>query len=687
MDITKRKRIPTEKSAVTSRKAAVAFPTWKVVLKDRSGKKYPYDFSPFAHKRPVLARHFQHAFCGQFLRHKSRVSYLFALKIFWRFLDHLDSYGNVITTLDQIDSGLIELYIYWLKQNNKISDEPWNPNTQRKFYSYVKKMLEWLVIHKRQDCSVNLVFPHDVYAKASRHSTPREPYSKSELVQIMRAIEAELEEVNIKLENHYIKKNVGRDPRVGNHNKDSPWRGWENVVWYFETKLRCTPRTQRWLCKHGHLSFVVGVKFHNGLKAVWTKLGVGSDRQYTKKRIGTDPTKGAQVPWTQWNNIVWYFENVLQCEYRSINWLRDNGHHSFIRAARFFHGGIDAVWQRLDVWSSTTKQALTPFVMFFAIVTGANKTPLIEMKRDCIREDALLGRKYVTWSKTRGHSIHRSWSPIARLIVERVLHLTDSLVPGAGIDEKNLWLYNSYSNGIRSIDDISNNEFDWLIKKYNLKADDGSPLKLNITRFRPTFASRAFELCDGDIVKIRTLLNHAQLKTTQRYIHQFDKEKAEDRAFRGIANILSAIRNNDLIGRYAEKVGTTKEKVITLLRNQIFFTGLGNCLDPFRSPLKGEKAMKRCSRFWKCITCRHTLVLDTDLPELISHYNRIAQFKKSMSAKAFKKTYGFILSIIDNDILPRFSKTTVEKARTSAAKYPAPAIDLPTMYLEDHLNS
>ncbi len=591
MDISRRKRKASRKQLENSPLIINgSIKGWKLTIANSHGEMKSFDFSSFAEKRPELAKHFFEAFCGLQVEHNGRAQCLDTVRKFWLFLDHTEQ-ANVLTKLSDINLDAVEKYLHWLSMQRSRKGGFLGSETQRFSYSNIKRLLKWLIVHKRGECSKELSFPHNVFCGAARKSKSRNSYSKAELNRLMKAIEEELEHINARIENRYVKQNIGRDPRK-RHTKPSLWKDWENLVWYFENVFNCKPKTTRWISREGHSSFT--------------------------------------------------------------------------HAVRRYHGGQFAVQERLGLWTGTSQQVLLPFLLLFAIVTGANPDPILEMQRDCVKEDALMGHKYVIWHKRRGKSIQKSWSPSARLIVERVLELTKDLVPEAGNQANYLWLVPGRNGTGRRLHIAQPNKFKAFIEKYKLKADDGSPLRINLSRLRPTFASRAYEICNGDLVKLRTLMGHSRISTTQRYVHHFDREQEEDRAFNGLTNIVEATKNGSLISRYAVETKSTEKHVLKQLKGQTFYTGLGHCLDPYKSPMLGERTENRCRLFWSCLTCRHTLILDSDLPSLLSHYNTVEKFRKHMTVEAFEETYAWILKIIDCDILPKFEKEIVNAAREKA---------------------
>ncbi|MBF4323047.1 hypothetical protein EAY22_22895, partial [Vibrio anguillarum] len=63
-----------------------------------------------------------------------------------------------------------------------------------------------------------------------------------------------------------------------------------------------------------------------------------------------------------------------------------------------------------------------------------------------------------------------------------------------------------------------------LVDKYHLEDDDGNPMVLTTTRFRPTLVS---ELVDAgvSIRKIQYLLGHASIYTTMSYLEKLDFDR------------------------------------------------------------------------------------------------------------------------------------------------------------------
>jgi len=404
---------------------------------------------------------------------------------------------------------------------------------------------------------------------------------------------------------------------------------------------------------------------------------------YVKTGKGIDPRghRASEGRWKDFDNVVWYFENVLDCQYRKHEWLMSNGHSSFSHCGHLY-GGLDNVWTSLGVWSGSSKEMLVPFFLLFAYLSGANLTPMFTMRRDCIKQHPSLDRKCIVLQKTKsGNASYKiNHSGYCVNIVKRVLEITKDLALEADDNVKNyLWLYRpKCSAGIAYIGMSNRNDLGCFlkafVKKHNIRDENGVLVKLNIARLRPTFASKMFVKTKGDIVKIQKLLNHEWISTTQGYVSSAGMDHMREDAASDLANHEKKLRAQVAVGDVASELGISKEETVKVLSGE-YDTYLGKCRDLFDSPLQGEKKGRACTRFHNCLQCPSCVITSFDLHRILSYYNHINRLRKFMPSKLFNETYGWVIKAID-EACGRFKPSTVEEAKRKALADPFPAWDI-----------
>lgn len=121
---------------------------------------------------------------------------------------------------------------------------------------------------------------------------------------------------------------------------------------------------------------------------------------YQRKEIGADPrvgfgmAKGAKG-WKHWSNMVWYFENVLNCRPFLATRANLKTHRSFCYAAAQYHAGLASVWLRLGVSPLIDSNLIVPLAIKLAWETGLNPESVLNLRRDCFQEfHPLTGQPY-----------------------------------------------------------------------------------------------------------------------------------------------------------------------------------------------------------------------------------------------------------------------------------------------------
>jgi integrase len=392
-----------------------------------------------------------------------------------------------------------------------------------------------------------------------------------------------------------------------------------------------------------------------------TKKAQRIAKGYERSGAGKDPRgftgRGDKIPgkgWTHWDNMVWYFENVMDCKAitksRNSSGKVKKGQGRFFWAAREYHGGIEAVWQRLGVVPYIGSDLVIPLAMKLAWETGLNPNSILNLKRDCYQEvHGLSGLPFIRYYKERStgekelqlalfdgkdeaelHLLPKQ-SEIIRRTIELLLKLTEPLVDKALPDDKDfLLLFQTlHENG----PNISENRVMRVNKgalqawseaaRRNLKKTTGDTLEiLNLARFRATKITQMVR--DGhDFFHVQAIAGHASVRTTARYLATY---QLEPKARREVAATLVQIQRNareynDSPKPYAMSAGKYNSEFI--------YKGvLSDCKNPFDPPksvrgLSSYQAGQSCSYWNMCLLCPNVIITRRHLPLLVGYANEI----------------------------------------------------------------
>jgi len=319
-------------------------------------------------------------------------------------------------------------------------------------------------------------------------------------------------------------------------------------------------------------------------------------------------------------------------------------------------------------------QVLTVYLIVIAARTGRNPTPLVELTRDAVKEHPIRPDRLgllVTYKRRSNKTSMQAFEtskliedmvsiPMDALtLYKEVISLTDSLVAEMPPGLKNrLWLYRQTGSGRGAkdlVDVLTQHKYFMaarnIIKRHDLRDEDGKPLQLNISRLRKTFAQRMWQLTGGDVVALAEQLGNTPTVAGQSYVTVTPEMEANFRRLGYIMHADWAGKLDDLafLAELSRETGISVEQLknIAVGNNN---TGVGRCTDP----LRGEKAPDdgtHCIRWLECFHCQNQLVMESDLYRLFSFYYLLLKERNFVSRPHWDELYGNIIQIIDHEII------------------------------------
>lgn len=330
-------------------------------------------------------------------------------------------------------------------------------------------------------------------------------------------------------------------------------------------------------------------------------------------------------------------------------------------------------------------------LLVVALHTGRNTNPLLEMPIDCLRAHPKEGIEFLVVYKRRGYTSSkvalRKSSTVQRVVeftptlrptvahlIGRVVELTATLRMQAPDDIKDrVWLYRRSRDGQGAVSVLTTGTLDEAIKKlvktYDLRGDDGEPMRINVSRLRKTFVNRVHEILDGDIPATAAAAGDSTVTTMRHYLRPSEESRKNWR-FMGIALVEELLTNT---------IGATER------------TPVGRCSDT----KGGEYAPKRdgglCQSFLNCLRCRNYVVTGDDLWRLFSFYWRVLRERPRVDKRRWDRQLAHIPRLIERDVIEAglarkvFKQAQVNAARDRARYDPHPFWATPTIINE--LNS
>lgn len=330
-------------------------------------------------------------------------------------------------------------------------------------------------------------------------------------------------------------------------------------------------------------------------------------------------------------------------------------------------------------------------LLVVALHTGRNTTPLLEMPMNCLRAHPKEGIEFLVVFKRRGYSSTkvalRASNSVMRVVestptlrstvaglIRRVLALTAGLRREAPEDIRDrVWLYRRSRDSESRVSALTHGTLEEAIKKlvrtYDLRVDDGDPMRINVSRLRKTFVNRVYEILDGDVVATATAAGNSLVVTMRNYLRPSEDARKNWR-FMGLVLVEELLTNT---------LGATER------------TPVGRCSDT----TAGEYAPKRngdlCQSFLNCLRCRNYVVTGDDLWRLFSFYFRILRERPRVDKRRWDHHLAHIPRLIDRDVIQAglrrklFKPEQVNAARERARHDPHPLWASPTIINE--LNS
>ncbi|QYG02518.1 site-specific integrase [Massilia sp. NP310] len=169
-------------------------------MKFDNGEIVNFDFLPYSRSdRDEIALQFRDAIWSMRFSSTaaSLVSYMNAIKTFWRFLDDLQERASPISRFSQIDRKTVDTFLSWLSMRvisepHRNAGKPFSVTHQRNIFSGIKGILVNRQRLSPTSVSTDLSFPSNPFPYSNRAAPPRREYSQDEQDRIVAALGADL---------------------------------------------------------------------------------------------------------------------------------------------------------------------------------------------------------------------------------------------------------------------------------------------------------------------------------------------------------------------------------------------------------------------------------------------------------------------------------------------------------------
>lgn len=271
-----------------------------------------------------------------------------------------------------------------------------------------------------------------------------------------------------------------------------------------------------------------------------------------------------------------------------------------------------------------------------AVLSGANPTPLLEMTTDAIKPHPLKeNRRLLVLYKRRGNATHIQdiRGSTSELVVSTTLphaetvvnHLIKVGAEGREVlnTDKTFVYYSSARGEFKTLSQGYVTQITTsFTEKYDLKDDSGNPLTVNVSRVRKSFLNRIYKQTGGDLLATAMAGNHS-LKVSDS--HYMEAGVETEKQFHKLAEIRATELTSDVA------------------------TPVAHCKKP--AQVKPD-AKGRCYDWIECLICPSMVLTGDDLHRLFSFYWLVVRERDHLEPKVWKRHFGHIVRIVDQDIIP-----------------------------------
>lgn len=324
-----------------------------------------------------------------------------------------------------------------------------------------------------------------------------------------------------------------------------------------------------------------------------------------------------------------------------------------------------------------------------AMRTGANETPLLELTRDALRPGLLPGTMRLRTIKYRGYHIHeralargnRAEHPTlipmdAVAVLERTLAETEVLLADAPPSLRNrVWLHRSmqsqeYGQVACLTRTTLNSAIGKLVRRHDLRGDDGSSLTVNLSRLRKSFAKRAFRLSGGDVVTTARLMGNTPQVADINYLRVDEQLKTEGAKYIG-SELVGKLRGDGLLPRTVPMLPSDAQPPTR--------TPIASCRDTLHGEFAPNDGTNHCDLFVMCLFCPSSAVVgeEQDLWRLYSYQifmvhelkrleEKLAIDGEDVVAKRYVELYRKAIPFIEQFVPRSFGVPLASRAKLSA---------------------
>lgn len=324
---------------------------------------------------------------------------------------------------------------------------------------------------------------------------------------------------------------------------------------------------------------------------------------------------------------------------------------------------------------------LVPFLLLLGLRTGLNPESLDALAVDSF-EDLGDGHVRLRWFKARAGGLEADtfsgrgrWSAGGLLRRAAAATARARLLATPHVRSR-LWLY-SPNRGTRPIRAV-----DWRVPVRgwlagaDLRGDDGGLLTVDRRQLRKTHSHRlnaryrgALELVAGANQSTRVAARHYVDANPDNPVLVKTITDAQNALLtRARATVVTEERLARIAGSPAEAaklLETSEDTAGALIGGEELDVFVAKCKDFHNSPF-AALGVGCPAAAWECLFCRLAVITPSKAPALIALKRRLERLRHAMTLEQWHAIYGPAHRVISDEILPQFSRATIERAEALA---------------------
>lgn len=347
------------------------------------------------------------------------------------------------------------------------------------------------------------------------------------------------------------------------------------------------------------------------------------------------------------------------------NALERPGNHPLKKALQRFGGA-----KQVEPCLYPRAVSLLPYYLAILIHTAGNPDPIVELDRDCLQPLPLLhDRQALVWFKARANCFQRRTFGITDpfeppALVQDILQWNERLLPLApSAQRKRLFIF----KGARTVNAMSCNTIHHLVNPFCER--HGLP-RFSLASIRPGVLS-SFYRVSGDLLRTRSVANHAQIATTVRYVETPQVQAQHRTRIAALQNAFLGHIENHQSTVAVEPAVPPEPSAVLPSGELVSMFGFG-CKDPMAGTAPGTHRGELCTNFMGCFTCPNAVITPDPptLARLLQARDHLHAANTTLHPARWQAFYAPQLRILEEDILPRFTTHELAAAQSLLRQLP-----------------